>query len=205
MAIRAINVESPATDFAVIGAIATGLLTHAPASPGSLAEPSRTPRAERPGGPAKSARARPRRSKISALLASQIVLGLLVAAGSGLLVLQSREHALTEAEHELGSLSLTLAEQAARAFEEVDLVQTTFMEMARADDVRTPQDFRKLMATEAVYKQLTLHGDTLPQLEIIGIVDTEGGFINVSHTWPVPALSIGDRPYFLALKNDPKR
>ncbi len=145
------------------------------------------------------------RGPVSVLVASQVVLGLLIAVTTGILVLQSREQALREAEHELRSLALTLADQAERAFEAVDLVQTTFMEMARADGVRTPDDFRARMSGQEVNKELLAHGSALPQLDIIGLVDADGKFINISHTWPVPDISIADRPHFIALKENADR
>ena len=78
-------------------------------------------------------RARP----TSLILASQATLGLLVALTAGMLVMKMRDAALIGAEHELRSLSLILADQAERAFEAVDVVQTTFLDMAR-DRIRTP-------------------------------------------------------------------
>jgi diguanylate cyclase (GGDEF)-like protein len=140
------------------------------------------------------------RGTIWRLLASLVVLGLLVAVITCILVLQLREQALTEAKHELRSLSLTLADQAERAFEAVDLVQTTFMEMVRADGIRTPEEFRDRMSSLEVHNELDAHGSALPQLDIIGLVDPDGKFINISHSWPAPKVNISDRPYFQALK-----
>jgi diguanylate cyclase (GGDEF)-like protein len=143
------------------------------------------------------------RGPVSALPPSQALLGLLVAIATGILLFQSREQALQEAEHEPRSLSLTLADQAERAFEAVDLVQTTFMEMVRNDDAQTVDDFRRRMSSLEVNRELTAHGAALPQLDIIGLVDSDGKFINISHNWPVPGISIADRAYFEALEDNP--
>ncbi len=137
------------------------------------------------------------------LLASLAALGLLIAVTTGVLLMQSRALALQEAEHELHSLALTLADQAERAFEAVDLVQTTFIEMVRADGTLTPDDFRKRMSTQEVNKELVAHGSALSQLDVIGLVDPEGLFINISHSWPVPRISVADRDYFKTLKDNP--
>jgi diguanylate cyclase (GGDEF)-like protein len=164
-----------------------------PAGPSARPDPASQLAAKQPA-------AKLARGTSSRLLASLVVLGLLVAAITGMLVLQLRDQALTEAKHELRSLALTLADQAGRAFEAVDLVQTTFLELVPADGIRTPQDFRSRMSSHEVHDELTAHGNTLPQLDAIGLVDADGNFVNISRPWPAPTNSIADRPYFRALK-----
>jgi diguanylate cyclase (GGDEF)-like protein len=131
------------------------------------------------------------------------VLGLLVAITTGGLVLQLRQQALTASGHEIQSLALTLADQAERAFDAVDLLQTTFIEMTRAENIQTPEEFRRRMSSPEVNQQLITHASMLPQLDTIGIVDANGTFINLNHAFPVPGINIADRPYFAALKADP--
>ncbi|MGD0107310.1 MAG: EAL domain-containing protein [Rhodopila sp.] len=146
------------------------------------------------------------RSKPAAFLwAGQIALGLLIAGTTTLLLLQLRTSALAEAEHELRSLALILADQAERAFEGVDIVQTTFLEMVQAEGIQTPEGFRQRMSGIGVNKELDDHGSALPQLDVIGLVDTDGKFINVSHHWPAPPVSVADREYFKTLKAEPHR
>jgi diguanylate cyclase (GGDEF)-like protein len=144
-----------------------------------------------------------RAGPIRLVLASQATLGLLVAVTTGMQVLKMRDRALLDAEHELRSLSLILADQAERAFEAVDIVQTTFLDMARTDGIRTPDDFRRRMSDREVYKQLNTHGASLPQLDTIGIMGADGQLLNISHTWPTPSVNNADRTYFVALKSDP--
>jgi diguanylate cyclase (GGDEF)-like protein len=141
---------------------------------------------------------------MSGVLASQLALGLLVGITTGILVFQLRQQALATAGHEVQSLALTLADQADRAFEAVDLVQTTFLELAQADDIKTPEDFRSRMSSPEISKQLIAHGEALPQLDALALVDSDGLFINYNHLGPLPANSIADRPYFMALQADPK-
>jgi diguanylate cyclase (GGDEF)-like protein len=147
--------------------------------------------------------AKPRHVTISKLLLSQVLLGLLVAITTGMLVWQSREQALTASRHELQSLALTLADQAERAFDAVDLLQTTFIEMTRAEDIKTPEEFRRLMSSPQVNAQLIEHGRMLPQLDTIALVDADGNFINFNHALPVPPINIADRPHFRALRDNP--
>jgi len=145
---------------------------------------------------------RPRGRPATLVWTSQIVLGLLIAATTCFLVLQSRSTAMMGADQELRSFSLVLADQAERAFEAVDLVQTTLLEVVQTAGIETPQAFRERMSGRALNKELDDHGSALPQLDVIGLVDADGKFINVSHNWPVPGVSVADRAYFKALKTN---
>jgi diguanylate cyclase (GGDEF)-like protein len=133
----------------------------------------------------------------------QIILGLLVATITGTLVWQSRQQALMASRHELQSLALTLADQAERAFDAVDLLETTFIEMTRANSIKTPEEFRHLMSSPEVNAQLIEHARMLPQLETIALVDADANFINFNHALPMPAINVSDRPYFRLLKENP--
>jgi diguanylate cyclase (GGDEF)-like protein len=149
--------------------------------------------------------ARPRaRMKLATFYwASQIALALLIAVGTGLLVLQLRRDALIEADRDLRSLSLILADQAERAFEAVDLIQTEFLSVVQADNILTPEAFRQLMSSPEVNKEMDDHGSALAQLDVLGLVDADGNFVNVTNSWPTPKVNIADRDHFKALKADP--
>ncbi len=134
---------------------------------------------------------------------SQLVLGLLVAITTATLVLQLRQQVIRNAEHEMQSLALTLADQAERSFEAVDLVQTTFMDIVQANHIQTPEDFRARMSSLEINQALVAHGRTLPQLASMGLVDPAGQIINFAQPWPLPTASVTDRAYFKVLKADP--
>jgi diguanylate cyclase (GGDEF)-like protein len=146
---------------------------------------------------------RPRGRPAALVWTSQIALGLLIAATTFFMVMQSRNAAMVSAERELRNFSLILADQAERAFEAVDLVQSTLLELVQASRIETPEGFRERMSGLAVNKELNDHGGALPQLDVIGLVDADGKFINVSHNWPVPTISVADRAYFQVLKANP--
>ena len=130
---------------------------------------------------------RQRRGKpVPLVWASHIALGLLIAGTTSLLVLQSRATRLAEADRELRGLALILADQAERSFEAVDLIQTTFLEMVRADGIQTPEGFRQRMSGLAVNKELDDHGRALPQLDVMGLWTLTA----TSSTFPI----IGRRP-----------
>ncbi len=147
--------------------------------------------------------AKPRHFTVSKLVLIQLVLGLLVATTTSMLVWQSRQQAMMASRHELEGLALTLADQAERAFDAVDLLGTTFIEMTRANSIKTPEEFRHLMSSQEVNAQLIEHARMLPQLETIALVDADGHFINFNHPLPMPVVDVADRPYFQLLRDNP--
>ncbi len=148
---------------------------------------------------------KPRASSTMLLAGWLVAIGLMVAVATVVLIVKLREHALAEAEHEQRSLALILADQAERAFEAVELVQTALQERLRADSIRTPEAFRQAMTRVAVHNELHNMGRTLPQLEAIVVVDANGMVINHTRPEPVPNISVADRTYFISLKSDPDR
>lgn len=145
-----------------------------------------------------------RRPRLTSLVvAGQATLGLLIAVTIGVHVIDLRASALADAKRSLISQALVLADQAERAFEAVDLVQTTLVETIRARGLNTPGELRRALGTEAVNRDLDAHVAALPQIELLGLVDADGAVINQSHEWPLRSGSVADRPYFTALQADP--
>lgn len=119
---------------------------------------------------------------IALFLVAQIALGAVLAATSGLLVMHLRERALITAEHHLQSISLILANQADRAFEAVELVQTALLERFDVASMHTPQDFNKRMSGIAVHEELLSRSNTLPQLDALTAIDADGNLVNFSRS-----------------------
>jgi diguanylate cyclase (GGDEF)-like protein len=158
-------------------------------------------RAANPAGVKRS----PWATQAALMLAGQIAVGLMVAVTTFLLVMHLRDHAMHEAEQEQRRLSLILADQAERAFEAVELVQTALVKRLSHDGVTTPEAFRLAMSETFMHDELSGHGHMLPQLDAITIVDADGNLINSSRPILGPAVNVADRDYFLALKADPAR
>ena len=146
-----------------------------------------------------------RASPAALLLASKIAIGLVIAATTGLLVVHQREHALAEADHEQRRLSLILADQAERAFEAVELVQTGLATRVEHDGIRTQEAFRRFMSEPAMHDELRGRGRTLPQLDAITVIDADGNLINSSRPMSGPAINVADRDYYRTLKADQNR
>jgi diguanylate cyclase (GGDEF)-like protein len=134
-----------------------------------------------------------------------IVVGMSLAVCTGTLVMYLHRHALDQAEQRLQSLSLVLADQAERAFEAVELVQTALVERVQSAGVRSPAEFRNHMAGEAMFEDLRGRIKSLPQLDAITAIDSEGNLLNFSRYWPTPRVNVADRDYFKALSDNSKR
>ena len=137
---------------------------------------------------------------VHVLLAIQLLLAGVIATTAGGLIVHLRDRALVDAEHELQRVSLLLAEQAERGFEAVELVQTAFLERVRYQEIETPAAFRERMSGTAVFEELRNRASSLPQLEAITVIDSDGNLVNFSRSWPVPQINVADRDYFQALK-----
>jgi diguanylate cyclase (GGDEF)-like protein len=144
-------------------------------------------------------RARP----VFILLVSQLMLGLVIAAIAGFLVLRTRDQALTNAGINLRSQSVLLADQAERSFEAIEVVLSGLLERLGTRDMRDQNEFRQSISGMSVYQDLRERKTMLPQLEAIVILDSGGKLVNFSRYWPIPHFDAAGRDYFKALKNDP--
>ncbi len=139
------------------------------------------------------------------LLAGQVALGLVIAASTALLIVHLHAQALAQADHEQSSLALVLTNQAERAFEAIELVQTAIVDRVHSDNISTPTAFREQMSTTHVHEQLRRRGIALPQLDAISISDAKGNLINSSRLepWPLPPINVSDRDFFQNFNDHP--
>jgi diguanylate cyclase (GGDEF)-like protein len=154
-----------------------------------------------------SAASRPALDSSTLILGGQIVLGAVIAVATGLLILHLRTNAFLQADREQRNLALVLANQAERAFEAVELVQTDILDRLRDDGVRTTEAFRQRMSGTSAREELAARGRALPQLEAILINDAAGNLINSSQAASAPAsvASIADGDLHEALKAHPEQ
>ena len=144
---------------------------------------------------------------IALLLAGLIVLGIIIATTTGFLIMRLREAALTQADHEHRSLALVLANQAERAFEAVELVQSAILAQFQSEDLQTPEGFRQRMSGSAVQEELRRRSSLLPQIDAIAISDSVGNVVNLSRPGPLPTppVNVSDRDFYQGLKDHPER
>src|SRR5712691_1713518 len=139
-----------------------------------------------------SARFRPARL----LLICGVLLAAAVTAGTGLILSNLRERALVDSERELQNIVLVLAEQADRAFQAIDLVQTSLIERLQTLGVGSSEDYERQMSGYDVHLMLKDKIGGLPHVDAVTMINAQGKLINVSHSWPIPPVNVSDRDYF---------
>jgi hypothetical protein len=133
--------------------------------------------------------------------AALLILVLLV--GSATVILRLRAAAMLDETRDLKNLSLTLAEQADRSFESVDLVLSSTIDGLMKDGVSDAASFDRQTRGYDFYQSLREKMTGIEQLDAVIVEDSDGKVINFSRFWPTPDIDNSDRDYFRALKADP--
>jgi PAS domain S-box-containing protein len=133
-----------------------------------------------------------------------MALSAVVALGTWLLLSDLRARAIAAESRELERLALVLSDQADRALQSTELVQTSLLERMESLVIISAEDYRQQMTTEDVHHELRTRIAALPQLDAITLIDADGTLLNFSRYWPIPSVNVSDRDYFKALKADPK-
>ncbi len=127
---------------------------------------------------------------------------LLVAAAAGILV-NLRDGTLRSKMADRGAISLTLAEQANRALQALDLVLDSIFDQMAADGVVDTASYERAMGNERTYRMLKEKLTGLPYINALIMVNASGRMINFSRSWPIPEINVADRDYFKAIAADP--
>jgi signal transduction histidine kinase len=139
------------------------------------------------------------------LFACTVLVILVVLATNAAVILRLRESELVGEEKQLQNLSLNLAEEASRSFRPVDLVVSSLVKEIEAEGVTDPASFEQEMAGHDLHLRLVEEIGGVPQLNAITVIGSDGMVIDSSRQWPIPNISVADRDYFRALKDDPHR
>jgi len=137
------------------------------------------------------------------LLLSGVAMAIGIAAVTLLLLLDQRATALRDARAQLRDMSLALADQADRALESVMLLQSSLLDRVTIEPLHSPADFVARMSSQAIHHDLRNRVQNLPVLEAIIAIDAQGHRFNTSREWPTTPISVADRDYFQALRDNP--
>jgi signal transduction histidine kinase len=143
-------------------------------------------------------------SSVRLLYICTALLILVLLATNATVILHLRKSELLDQERQMKNLSLTLAEQADRSFQSVDLVISRVGEQIAAAGVTDSGSLLQKMAGRDVHEFLLEKISGIPQLDAVTLINREGKLINFSRAWPIPEVNVSDRDYFQALKDDPK-
>jgi len=119
---------------------------------------------------------------------------------AGVAVWDRRQEAIARSRQEVTNLSFVLAEQTARSIQAADLVLEEVAAAALHSGADSPEQFARLMGTEEVHRLLADRIKSLPQSDMIGLIDADGKLINGARLWPPPAMDLSDRDYFQYLR-----
>lgn len=132
------------------------------------------------------------------LLIAAIVIGTTIMAGS------LRDRALDNSKRELENTVLLLSRHFDQQLEDFGAVQNDLIAYMRASAIDTPEHFKRRMSSPDIHLMLSSKLSAMSYVGGINIFDADGMLINSSSVWPVPSVSVADRPYFQAFKNDPQ-
>jgi len=141
---------------------------------------------------------------LRALYACACLLLMLMVVGDASVLFNLRESALRSKQANSGTVSLTLAEQADRSMQGIDLVLGSLADQFARDGVTDPASFAAKLSGHETHIQLLEKLTGLPYINAIALISVDGRLINFSRYWPIPDIGLGDRSYFKAMIADPQ-
>src|SRR3954454_11693054 len=132
------------------------------------------------------------------LLISAIAIGATLMAGN------FRERALRNSERELENTVLLLARHFDQQLGDFEVVQKDLITFMRSSGIATEENYKRRMSSQEIHLMLKSKTDALSYVGGVNVFDADGKLINASAAWPVPAVSVADRPYFKTFKSGPQ-
>ncbi|HWE71971.1 MAG TPA: ATP-binding protein [Stellaceae bacterium] len=101
--------------------------------------------------------------------------------------------------------ALILAEQTDRAFQSLDLVETSLIDRIQGLGIKSSADYELMMSGEDIELMLKDKINGLPHVDAVTMINADGNLINFSRYWPIPKVNVSDRDYYKALRDEPNR
>ncbi|MDH4246183.1 MAG: hypothetical protein OEW39_00005, partial [Deltaproteobacteria bacterium] len=130
-----------------------------------------------------------------------LIIGILLFAGATLIA--GRKSVITDNLKDLKRTSEILAENAQRLLFSADLQAASVEEQILNLGVKNPEDFRRMIRTESMHKDLLSKLLALPDIDAMTIIDDKGDILASSRIWPPPKANVADRDYFQFLRDSP--
>jgi signal transduction histidine kinase/ActR/RegA family two-component response regulator len=121
-----------------------------------------------------------------------------------IVLLRLREDALRGTEKHMSAIALTLAEQADRALQGMDLVLDGMARLGLAEGIVDTATFDRIMSSRDIHVTLQERMIGLPQASALILYGLDGRVKNTTRSWPPPSINISDADYFRSLMGDPK-
>jgi diguanylate cyclase (GGDEF)-like protein len=137
------------------------------------------------------------------LMACGLLIGLVIAGSALLLAQELRRESIWNAGQAMKNLAFVLSEETDRVFQTVELVQLGLIDRMREAGIDTPDRFAEQIDGFVAHRNLNDLLVGLPQTEALALIDLRGRIVNVTRTWALPVLPLGDERSFAAFVADP--
>jgi hypothetical protein len=137
------------------------------------------------------------------LLVLGAILSLALGVDTTLALIHMRDQDIAEAQDQLRKLALLLATDIDRVFYDAELMQLELIDDLRDRGIDTPEQFAQQVGTQEINRYLKLRSDRLAGISSISLISLDGQMLNVSRSWPTPAMNISDRDFYKTLHSDP--
>ena len=139
---------------------------------------------------------------IAWLIASAVVLIVAITVGTAATIINLRDSALSNSERELKNVALMVAAQFDRIFETAEQLQLSVIERFIARGATSLDSFEHALSGYDVHMMLKDKIVGLPYLGTFTLVNADGKVFNFSRSWPIPSISVTDRDFFIALRDN---
>ena len=142
-----------------------------------------------------------RRGPVLWLILSGILLVAAITIGTGLIIGQFRERALSNGERELENTVLLLSRHFDQQLGDIEVPLNDLIAQIHAAGVASPEAFKRYMSTTDMHLLMKAKVSSPSEIAGINVYDSEGTLINSSVVAVVPAVNVADRAYFRTLKS----
>ena len=126
-----------------------------------------------------------------------------IAIGTTVMIGNFRERAIDNSKRELENTVLLLSRHFDQQLADFGAVQRDLLGYLQSSGIDTVERYERRMSSPDVHRMLQSKLSALSYVGGVNIFDADGILINSSSVWPVPVVSVADRSYFRAFKNDP--
>ena len=127
-----------------------------------------------------------------------------IAIGTTIMIGNFRERALDNSKRELENTVLLLSRHFDQQLKDFGAVQNDLISYMQSRGIATVEHYKRLMSSADIHLMLKSKLSPSSYVGGVNVFDADGMLINSSSVWPVPQVSIADRPFFRAFKNGPR-
>jgi diguanylate cyclase (GGDEF)-like protein/PAS domain S-box-containing protein len=138
---------------------------------------------------------------VGAIVLFSSILILIVALVAATHILSRRDAVIADHQRELKNIALILAESTGREFHTLDHMLQQLIARLSGDGLQTTQQLRLALSGPDVHAELKNAIIGVPFVSQIGLFESEGRLVNLSDSWPAPAIDLSDRAHFRELKS----